>query len=219
MKKATLALTFILTLLVLAVVEAAFVNVATANPGPLNYFPTEPITTPPTIVVHSPIQNETYNSADVWLNFTVTKPEEWFAFNKGSVENGTMFSLAFGNITSVYYTVDGNERQNLTVHDTEDLLVVLSPTLTIDFSTKLTLTEGKHHIRVGLEADSYYVVNLYGPETFSNVEVDGVSEPITFTISKPFPIAPVIAATVIAAVVVSVGLLMHRKRRKEAARA
>lgn len=215
MKKTRVDLTFILTFLVLAVVEAAFMNVVAANPGPLNYFPAEPITTPPTIIVHSPVQNQTYNSTEVWLNFTVTKPENWFAFNKGSLENGTMFSIAFGNITSVYYTVDGSAPQNLTVHDTEDLLVVLSPTLTLKFSTKLTLTEGTHNIRVCLEANSYYVVNLYGPETFSSVKVNGASEPITLTISKPYPIAPVIAATVIVAVVVSVGWLLYRKGRKE----
>jgi hypothetical protein len=216
MKRTALALTLISALLISAVAGAMFANLATANPGPLLFFPTDPVTTPPAIVVHSPVQNRTYNSTDVWLNFTITKPETWFAFNVGSYENGTSISLTFGNITSVYYIVDDGERQNITVHDTAYFLDV-SPTQTLNFSTKLTLTEGAHNVKVSLEADCYYVVSYYGSEPFSSVEVHGDSEPVNFTVyQEPFPTTLVSVASVASVTVVCAGLLLLYLKKRNA---
>lgn len=53
-------------------------SLATANPMYLSWFPPEPITTPPIIVVQSPLEEENVNSTWAWLNFTVTEPREWF---------------------------------------------------------------------------------------------------------------------------------------------
>lgn len=200
-------------LLISAVAGAMSINLATANPGPLLFFPTEPIATPPTIVVHSPVQNQTYNSTDVWLNFTIIKPETWFAFNVGSFENGTLVSNTFGNITSVYYRVDGGECQNITVHDNAYLLNVGSPTRTLNFSTKLSLTAGTHTVKVSLEADSYYVVSYYGSEPFSSVEVYGDSEPVNFSVlQESFPAAPIVALAAVA--LASTGFLVYFRKRK-----
>jgi hypothetical protein len=214
MKRRALALTLVSALLISAVVGAMFVNRATANPGPLLFFPTDPVTTPPTIVVHSPVQNQTYNATDVWLNFTITKPETWFAFNVGSFENGTLVSNTFGNITSVYYVVDGGERQNITVHDTAYLLDVVSPIQTLNFSTQLSLTTGAHTIKVSLEADSYYVVSYYGSEQFSSVKVYEDSEPVTFTAYQERSLTTIVVASAVSVAVVAVGLLVYFKIHK-----
>lgn len=56
MKRKASALTVISALL-LSTAGAMTVNLAKADPAPLFAFPTEPITTLPTIVVHSPVQN------------------------------------------------------------------------------------------------------------------------------------------------------------------
>ena len=77
LKKTALVLSLILTLLLSYTV--VFVDLATANPaGPLMEFPSSPIMTPPTIVVYSPVQNETYYSPHVLLNFSVIMPAAWF---------------------------------------------------------------------------------------------------------------------------------------------
>ncbi len=207
----TVVLFFVL--LISAVAGAISINLATANPGPLLFFPTEPVTTQPTIIVNSPVQNQTYNSTDVWLNFTIIKPETWFAFNIGAFENGTRISNTFGNITSVYYTVDGNERQNITVHDNTYLVDLVSPTRTLNFSTKLALTPEVHTIKITIEADSYYVVNYYGSEPFSSVKVYGNSEPVRFTVhDESFP--TVLIAVLAAVALLSAGLLVYFKKRK-----
>ncbi len=69
---------------------ATFLNSVAANPVAYMNFPSEnePIMIPPTIVVHSPVQNSTFYSPEVWLNFTITKPIEWFAFNVSADDYG-----------------------------------------------------------------------------------------------------------------------------------
>ena len=112
----TAALTLALALLFSVVTVAIFANLAKANPAPLFSFPTAPVTTSPTITITSPLQDQTYNSNNAWLNISIVKPETWFG-----IEVLHHTDQTFVNITSVYYVVDTGERQNVTVHDVDDL--------------------------------------------------------------------------------------------------
>ena len=201
MKRTASALIIILALLFSMVAGAIFVNLATANPAPLFPLPWEPITTPPTIIVQSPIQNQTYNSTELWLNFSIT------------VNDKTRFE----NITSVYYRLDGGERQNITVHDIDTLFYPSARTL--NFSTILNLTPGVYSVEIGVEADSYYVatpVNWGNP--LSSFVVRGNSDPVNFTVANPFPVVIVGAVSGVSAVVVIAGLLVYFKKRKQEAK-
>ena len=220
MKRTALTLTLISALVFSAAVVTMPVNLATANPAPLFPFPWgEPVMTPPTIVVYSPVQNQTFSSTDVWLNFSMIKPETWFPSedwrSKGYSEG------VFGNVTSVYYVVDGGERQNITVHDT-DTLFTANAVRTLNFSTNLALTGGVHNVTVSLEADSYYVAGQ--GFSLSSVVVHGNSETVNFTIAKetipqpepaPFPTSLVITASGASLAVAGVGLLVYFKKHNE----
>ena len=176
------ALTIILTLLLSYTV--VFAGLATANPAPLFGWPHDPIYTSPTVTVSSPINNETYYSTYVLLNFTVHKPAAWF--NNSENVNGDVF----GNVTSVYYTIDGGERKNIAVHDIDTFFNIAEKTSsTLSFSVTLNLTAGQHSVRTGVIADSYYVtfpVNWYN--VFSSVAVTGQSDQVNFTVNLPRPV-------------------------------
>jgi hypothetical protein len=152
------------------------------------------------IVVHSPVQNQTYNSTNVWLNFTIIKPELWFAINVAHHADHSPITQTFVNITSIHFTVDGDGRQNIPVHDIDSLFDT-APTLNLSFSTMFPLAVGAHAVKVGLEADSYYVVSyvynvsealssvrLYAESDVVNFTVVGPSEPSTI-VESPEPIA------------------------------
>jgi hypothetical protein len=176
LKKTELGLSLILILTLLLSYAVVFVDLATANPAPLFPFPQDPVTTPPSIFVYSPVQNETYNSTQVTLNFTVIKPDSWFS-------NGNFFGdYVFGNITSVYYSVDGSERQNIPMHDVDSLINPNPPAQTLSFSTTLNLTAGMHSIKVGVEADSYYFAQTLN---LGSVVVEGNSAPVNFAVTLP----------------------------------
>jgi hypothetical protein len=166
MKRKALALILILALSV-STVALQFVSLTSANFIGALILPNEPNTTPPTIVVHSPLQNETCNSMDLWLNFTVSKPKRFF-----------------GNVTSVWYTVDGGESQDIKFHDrfVNDTGSIFLPIKELDFSSKLKLTPGAHNIKVGLEAQSFYIdfVDRQG-WIFPSVLVHAESEIVNFT--------------------------------------
>ncbi len=212
MKKTVLGLSLILAILLSY--TTAFVGLTTANPAPLFPFPPNPIKTPPTIVVNSPAQNETYDSPNVWLNFSVIKPDAWYPTGAYDV---------FGNVTSVYYVVDGGER-HITVHDIDSPFNNYPPR-TLNFSANLTLTSGAHNITVSAEADSFYVNNGY--TALNSYPVNADSEPITFIIFQNFTIPHdvtvaqnsfsttlVITASVALVAVACAGLLVYFKKRK-----
>lgn len=166
MKRTALALILILALSV-STVALQFVSLASANFIGALILPNGPNTTPPTIVVHSPLQNESCNSMDLWLNFTVTKPKGFF-----------------GNVTSVWYTVDGGESQDIKVHDrfVNDTGSIFLPIKELNFSSNLKLMPGAHNIKVGLEAQSFYIdfVDRQG-WIFPSVLVHAESEIVNFT--------------------------------------
>jgi hypothetical protein len=166
MKRKALALTLILALSV-STVALQFFSVTSANFIGALILPNEPNTTPLTIVVHSPVQNETCNSTEVWLNFTIIKPKGFF-----------------GNVTSVWYTVDGGESQNIEVHDrfVNDSDSIFLPIKELNFSSNLKLTAGAHNVKVSLEAQSFYIdyVDRQG-WIFPSVLVHAESETVNLT--------------------------------------
>lgn len=209
------------------------INLAAANPIGLYFeFPTEPIMTPPAIVVYSPVQNQNYGSNDVWLNFTIIKPEAWIKLPQeygGDDANGNPLYVIFGNITSVYYIIDSGEPQNISVHDLSYVAEAF-PKRTLNFSTNLTLPNGAHDVVVGLKADSYYeITNVYTAENatdtipagskfpiaaFSTVVVNGSSEIIRFAVGEqePFPTALIMGASGVTITIVAVCLFYYHKK-------
>jgi len=233
-KRTVTGLSCIVTLLLSAVTGNLMINLVAAIPiGLYLEFPTEPITTPPQIDVYSPVQNQNYDSNNIWLNFTIIKPDTWFKLPEkygGSDEKGNPLYVIFGNITSVYYEIDGGEPQNIPVHDLSYVAEAF-PKRTLNFSTNLTLPKGIHSIKVCLKADSYYLITeVYTPENatdtrpsgtvipsaLSTVVLNGSSEIIRFAIEEPepFPVVPVAAASGASVAVVGVGLLVYFKKRK-----
>jgi hypothetical protein len=187
MKRTALALTIIFALSFSAVAGGLSLNRATANPAPLFAFFRDPVTTLPTIVVHSPVQNQIYNSTSVWLNFSIIKPESWFAFNVGAHADGSPLTETFVNITSVYCLVDGR-LQSIQFHDIDSLFDT-PPTLTLNFSTALPLVAGEHTVKVSCEATSYYLRMLKSiyqggydwANSVESVELHADSETVNFT--------------------------------------
>ncbi len=160
------------------------ISLVDANPAPLFSFPTKAIMTPPILQVTSLTHNQTLNSNSVWITFTVTKPKEWFAFNAGKHMDGSPINQAFVNITSLYYILDNNERQNISFHDIDNLFNNPSPNLALQLSKKLSLSNGPHSIKIGIEADSYYVVRYtYNfSDALSSTKLQAESEPVNFAV-------------------------------------
>lgn len=212
-----------LVLLFSVAVGATSINLAKANPAPLFSFPTEPISTPPTIIVNSPVQNQTCNTT-VALSVTIIKPETWFGIDVGSHLDGSPINQAFVNITSVYYVIDDCERQNITVHDITSLWDT-TPTLTLNLSATLPVTAGAHTLKVGLEADRYYVVSYtYNfSDALSSVKLYAESVPINFRVATDleiqlasFPIMPIAASVATIAVISIVSFIYFKKRKHQA---
>lgn len=226
MKRKITGASFIMTLLLSTVAGVMFVNLAEANPSPETNFPSEPILTPPTIVVHSPVPNQNYDSTDVWLNFTIIKPEGWTTLPKANFTNnpaadgywgydadGNPLYVISGNVTSVCYVVDGGERQNISVHDLS-YFVDAFPTRTLNFSTKLMLPKGAHSVVVSLEADSYYLImGRIWPVSYLSIRVNESSEMVNFTVlQEPFPTALVVAS-ITSVAIIGAGVLVYFRKR------
>jgi hypothetical protein len=221
------AATITLAALLITAAAGFLFGSAGANPYYEGFFPLEPATTQPSIVVESPVQNLGYDSGDVWLNFTITKPETWFVRNVAYTEDNKSMTLAIGRITRVYYVLDDGEPQNITVNDGElpsDFPIDVFPTRIFNFSARLALTGGMRSVKVGFEADTYYYTGWGVSEPgLRSVEVDGFSEEVNFTIAGPLKTAMVAAASAAVAVVTVVGvaacagLLLYFKKRKRKA--
>ena len=232
MKKTAVA--FITALLLSAMAGIQLANLVAATPVGLYFeFPTEPIRMPPAIVVHSPVPNQNYDSSKVLLNFTIIKPETWIKLPEeygGVDEQGNPLYVIFGNITSVYYVIDGGEPQNISVHDLSYVAEAF-PKRTLNFSISLTLGKGIHSVEVGLDADSYYLITeVYTTENatdtkpsgtviptgLSTIVLNGSSGIIRFAAeaSEPFPTALVIAASGASIAIIGVGLLVYFRKWK-----
>jgi hypothetical protein len=174
---------FLLMFVLMFSITLLWVNSAFANPAPLFGIPTEPITSTPTVYVSSPIYNETYLSPHVLLNFTVTDPAAWFDYPNNS-------NMVLGNLTSVYYVVDGGERQYITLSKADTSPAVSGPNISSSspppfrFSIILNLTAGMHSVVVGAEAVSYYVLGV----NLASVPVQGGFGPVIFKVEFPHPV-------------------------------
>ena len=178
MKKTVIALSIILTLLLASTV--VFVDLTKANPVWAQDWPWAPITTSPSIIVSSPVQNATYNSTNVSLHFTVTKPSDWFGPDSG---NYTV-EYVFGKIKSVYYSVDDDENQSKFIDEGLLYYSTIPAQRTFCFSFPLNLTLGHHKVIVGVRAETYYIVNPFSSSPAS-VAVQGISAPVNFSVALP----------------------------------
>jgi hypothetical protein len=218
MKRKALALILIGMLLFLAI-SGMFILMTTANFIAYYQIPSKPDTNPPAVTVNSPMENQTVDSQNITLSFTVTKPETWIKWSTGYFVNGSENYIVLGNITSFYYVMDGVESQSIPVKDISTIYLA-DPQRTLSFSINLTLTEGHHSLYVCVDGETIYR-KAYGEITdplLSNM-VHGVSETINFTFAKPpepesFPTALVIAASGASIAIIGVGLLLYFRKRK-----
>jgi hypothetical protein len=189
----TLALALALTILI---AQTMLVNLSKANPTPQLDFPTDPVMTQPTIIVNSPLPNQGNRLNDLWLNFTIVKPDEWIqpgGQHSGTDANGNPYYDILVNVTRVYFVMDDGERQYIPVHDISHLQDAF-PERVLNFSTRLTLAEGVHSVKVGFEAESFYRDTSVEPNSLviSSVPLNGISEVTSFTVVKP-PVVDVIS--------------------------
>jgi hypothetical protein len=102
--------------------------------------------------------------------------------------------MVLGNLTSVYYVVDGGERQNITLSKADTSPSGYSPNVSssspppFSFSIILNLTAGMHSVVVGAEAVSYYMLSV----NLASVIVQGRFGPVNFAVAlpKPFIVSP-----------------------------
>jgi hypothetical protein len=200
MKTTTLALTFIIALLMSAVAGTRFVNLGKANPSAWTYkgeIPPPANANPPTVTIFSP-ESTAYATDTVNLTFHVRS-----------------FGLP---LYKVYYITDWQEN-NVIVYDLSqppENPYAIRPIIT-QFPYNITLTgvpEGKHNITVyaveqGQSSDTqdplayyYYFINDSATVSFAI----GTTFDIT---STTLVIAPIASATAI-----GVGLLVYFKKRK-----
>ncbi|MGD0405631.1 MAG: hypothetical protein ABSB10_03150 [Candidatus Bathyarchaeia archaeon] len=183
MKKIVLSLT--LAFVLLLSISVSDLNTAKANPvwEEMNV-PKEPFNDPPIIQIISPNQNQTFTSSGVLLNFNVEIPTSWvfliFQYNPP-------LRLTFGNITSVCYSLDDNQPQNLTV-DTVSIPLEGDLSQNLNFSVPLNLSTGVHTFRIFVSGFTYYVSNpwVYNPP-LASVPVEA-NTTVSFNVVSPTPI-------------------------------
>ena len=202
MKKMAIGLCLILTLPILAQISS--VNLVTANPivsaeNPWMWwgFPAQPVTSKPTINMQSPLNNQVLNSNNIWLNFSIIKPSDWFQYSAtGEDENGNHPYYILGKFTSLNYTTDDGQPHSLSINETDATLLPF-PQRLFQFNTRLDLGSGVHIIQVSYEADCYYTTRVtytaenrtslnppgIYPDKFSSVKMHGATDPVNFTIA------------------------------------
>jgi hypothetical protein len=167
------------------------INLANANPIQFYYLPTQPVTTPPNIVIQSPIQGSIQNENITWLNFTVSKPVSWFN-NQSEDEYHPIIGTvpddyeSLVKIESWHYELD-----NVTgpAYPIDDLYVSRpTPQENFNFSTNLNLTEGFHNLSVIVQSQSFYrdIGSKIGDKTYSK-ELVSHSDTVNFTFDPVMP--------------------------------
>jgi hypothetical protein len=202
MKKTAIRLTLLVALLVLTA-NVLSVNPVTGNPTPWDGFPPQPVTTKPIINIQSPLENQVLGTNNLWLNLSITKPQDWFQYYPAGVDiNGNPLYLIRGKLTSINYTIDNGSPQAIPVNETH-YLALSFPQRAFQFNVNLTLAGGEHQLEVSFEADCYYLItdtyttenrtlaNVPGtyPVNYSSVKMYGNTEPVSFTIA-PFIVTP-----------------------------
>jgi hypothetical protein len=177
-------------------------------PAPNNLDQTAPI-----ISIQSPLQDQIYNTTDIWLNGlwlngTVFKPQIWFT-DFSAVYGKPIAYMYWGQITSIKYTLDG-ENETIPVNDAQMFTAYQSiQPNNCNFSVNLALTglsDGTHNISVWSEGQVYdsnassvpvessvqeiiFSINFITPRitilTIRNETYSTTNIPLTFTVDMP----------------------------------
>jgi hypothetical protein len=170
----------------------------------------------PVIEISSPVQNNIYvNSDDVWLNFTVIRPDSWST----PWDNSQILCTNLGKLTYLNYFLDDIKSENISINDGQEVwTVIMGVAKNFSFSFKLSeLSFGQHSLRIS----AYGVVYVSGGTSknssgpFSPVVTSPVvviSEVIAFTVapnsSPPVPesswlvIVPLLVSALFVAVII-----------------
>ncbi len=169
MKKISILLAFLACSTILVTFGSANCAVAFSQWDQF-FFPSEPNYTPPSIAIYTPIQNENHNVTDasailnVDLNFTITKDSP-------------------GQLLSVWYTLDDNEKVFMETKDSDN---PYNSNFALKYTARLHVGCGVHSLNVGAEQKSYYIgYNEREKWVLNSVNVSAVSEPVTITILPP----------------------------------
>jgi hypothetical protein len=168
--------------------------------------PTEPINAPPTIQINSPSENQTFDSANVLLNFSVIIPHSWVR-NDGPAYPATDTHI-WGNITSISFSLDGNPPQNLTFENM-NVPYFGNSSQNLNFSAPLALTNGAHFIQVYVSGYTYYCLNpldsVINPLQLASVPVEANTTVNFYVTSASLsPTVPELSWLVIVPLLVSV---------------
>jgi hypothetical protein len=212
---------FLICVLVLTLSATSFANAVEASVGT------------PMISFLSPFHNSIYDERDIWLNFTVTKPDSWIV-----PWDNPILPVNNGQITHVAYVLNGVETGNITVNDDKVRTIPLNIKKNFDFSFALSgLSSGEHSIQVFAYGEVYVSggTSKTGSEPFSPVvtaPVEANSSIINFTVkpsptptspmptintgqhTEPFPTSTVLAVAFILIAVVIASILLYTKRLK-----
>jgi len=168
---------------------------------------------------------DTEQRTEVYCNFSETAVPDGnhtvtiYASEMGYYEGRGTFHIT--GFSSVNFTVD-TVPPNVSVLSVENIAYDLS-----DTALNFTVSEKASKISYALDCQRNVTINgnttltglTYGSHNVTVYAWDiagnvAASETITFTITEPFPVVPVAAASVASVAVVGVGLLVYFKKRK-----
>ncbi len=211
MKQTALAL-ILVSALVFTLTSSQFASLGKGNPY---HFPASdsPNLNPPSIIISSPVEGPVLSSSDIWLNFTVVKPESWLIGGPYQWDGEVVYTFV-GSILYIQYNLDGTEGEKVPANDTGFWQVSPSvPSRSLNFSMNLNgLSEGQHELTVY----AYGQFQYYNEGAKLN-DVVGNST-ISFTVASSganTPNAPTIAVTAASApILVGLALLVYFRKRK-----
>jgi hypothetical protein len=191
--KKEIVIMFMIALLTSTLAGILLVNSGRANPISEQRWDASPI-----ISINSPIDNETFTSNDIPLNFTITKPEGWaIIIGREEIKNV---------LSSVDIIFDGTVYRSIEV----------SSNLSSPFSYSEILTNiphGNHNVSINATCEGWTVethllwYNKFNYTTSSNLE--------TFTVNQSFPaITALVSLAFVAIIGASAGLLVYFKKHK-----
>ena len=138
-----------LVVLFSTVVVSQLCSSANGNP---NWRPWENPISYPILDVVSPVEGRWYSSNDVWLNFTLTKPSDWFSKPDCYVSYVTY--CVDGSATGPYGHISDNSDENEVIIEVQDPRGVPNPPTSFSFSFDLEgLTDGKHTLEILVEGN------------------------------------------------------------------
>jgi hypothetical protein len=200
----------ILTIILTLAISLQVAGLAKANPVPWLSTPNQD---KPTLTVESPQNNTEYDESDVYLNYTITKPDSW----------NTPFVPFIGQIVSALVFLDGN--------------VIYGIAMSGSYSVKLNQTSpGLHMLNVTVLSYAYYNGPPYNGSHIFYIQSSSspvykyptvLSDIVYFTVAEePSPSTSAlpletesfstaaVAAVPVTAVLVIAGLLVYYKKLK-----